>query len=284
MANGMYIRRMSPEEPLVTAVERLRPVQSNFISIHQARVEEYLSSESESSEDSDDSDSDVAVYTMTRSGRKIIHPRKELDNGFQPKKRRHVEEFNSPPVKRLAKPKEPTKKTVEEIIPVPKLPTPITVENTQFNPQDDDAFMEDDTRNLEGVQVKPEPKETDTTTVTPWTKKAPRQSEVQSQVDQRNVLGRILSQPVTLAVGEVFGISKEMTASLRDVLKPKPAPKVQIVEIPEGKHPETMEKASIKPLVATAVTETRSKGTLIRLQMEHLYAYKWSVMAVPSPR
>ena len=42
------------------------------------------------------------------------------------------------------------------------------------------------------------------------------------QVDQMTILGRILSQPVTLAVGEVFGISKEMTSrkSLRRKLAP----------------------------------------------------------------
>lgn len=188
MANGMYIRRISPEEPLTTAVERLRPVQSNYIAIHQTHSEEYLSSESDSSDSSDDdSDSDIAVYTMTRSGRKIVHPRKELEGVFLPARRKRDEERTT--IKKPAKPtKEPAKK-VEEVLPVPKFPTPIIVENTRFNPQNDDAFMEDDTQNLEGVQAKPESKVPEESSVIPWVKKAPRQSEVQSQVDQRNVLG-----------------------------------------------------------------------------------------------
>ena len=43
---------------------------------------------------------------------------------------------------------------------------------------------------------------------TQMSKRPPRRSEVQSQVNQMTILSRILNQPVTLAVGEVFGIVK----------------------------------------------------------------------------
>lgn len=88
---------------------------------------------------------------------------------------------------------------------------------------------------------------------------------MQSQVDQRNVLGRILSQPVTLQVGEVFGISKEMTSGLRDVLKPKPAFKTQFIQYMED-EPTAKTHENVHALIAASFA-SRKKGTLIKLPM-----------------
>ena len=99
-------------------------------------------------------------------------------------------------------------------------------------------------------------------------KRIPRKSEVQSQVDQMNVLGRILSQPVTLAVGEVFGISKELTHHLQDVLKPKSQAPAQIIP----PKPLTTSNAKVNSIADDQFVATmfvsKSRGTLIKLRME----------------
>ncbi|KAH9925198.1 uncharacterized protein B0H18DRAFT_1119623 [Fomitopsis serialis] len=77
-------------------------------------------------------------------------------------------------------------------------------------------------------------------------KRVPRQSQVQAQVDPWNVLAKALNAPVTLPVGEIFGISKEMSAHLQEVLKPKAPPKN----------------------IVAAAFGPRSKGALIYLRME----------------
>lgn len=153
----------------------------------------------------------------------------------------------------------------DEFLPVPKNPVPVNVEGNHFNPHTEDMFMEDDLLNAHRVQPKVSEDTQDTRMTVPYQKKAPRQSEVQSQVDQRNVLGRILSQPVTLQVGEVFGISKEMTLGLRDVLKPKPALKTQLVQYMEDK-PTIGRREDVQALIAASFA-SRKKGTLIKLPM-----------------
>ncbi|EPS92538.1 hypothetical protein FOMPIDRAFT_1137642, partial [Fomitopsis schrenkii] len=81
-------------------------------------------------------------------------------------------------------------------------------------------------------------------------KRVPRQNQVQAQVDQWQLLGKVLSTPVTLQVGEVFGMSKEMSHHLQEILKPVKSP-----------------AASSKHVVATAFLP-RTKGILIHLRME----------------
>ena len=94
-------------------------------------------------------------------------------------------------------------------------------------------------------------------------KRPPRRSEVQAQVDRMNVLGRILSQPVTLAVGEVFGISKEMTASLREVLKPK----TNMVSAEKSLTDKGTNLVETDKSLIAAVS-TRAREMLIKLKME----------------
>ncbi|KAK7692704.1 hypothetical protein QCA50_004337 [Cerrena zonata] len=213
MADGTFIRRATFDEPLIAAIERLRPIQNHYISISPARVEDY---ESDSS-DSEDEDEEENVFVATRSSVKNNQFRKTTsEKVFNPSRKKHEESHPRFGDKR----KTDKKVQPEEILPVPTNSVPISVDDTIFNPQDDDALMEDTSETI---------KQKDLSVVA---KQIPKQSEVQSQVDQRNVLSRILNQPVTLAIEEVFGISKEMISKLREVLKPKPPSKL-ISNIPE---------------------------------------------------
>lgn len=112
---------------------------------------------------------------------------------------------------------------------------PIDVGKRTFDPLDDDAIMDDEFGDTDAP--KPKKKSLPTAKETKGkprevrfepVKRVPKQSEVQSQVDQLQILGKVLNTPVTLVVGEVFGISKEMSHHLQDVLKPKP-PAVNLV-------------------------------------------------------
>jgi hypothetical protein len=76
-------------------------------------------------------------------------------------------------------------------------------------------------------------------------KPVPRKSAVSAHVDPMAVLTRLLSTPVQLQVGEILGISKELSGLLNESIKLKTG----------------------KPLVASSFL-TRTRGLLIKLQME----------------
>lgn len=244
MADGTFIRRMVYDEPLTTAIERLRPVQSNYIAV-EVNPQRNTDNGSDSSDDESGDEPLDEVFIATRSMiKKDQSKRVRSDRVGVPIK-------NSYDRPRL-KPVERTKAKEPEILPVPKVPTPITVDEAKFDPSDEDAFMEDTTQDNPPQRA------------TPVLKKVPKRSEVQAQVDQMNVLGRILNQPVTLAIGEVFGISKEMTSNLREVLKPKPA-------APNPTQPSESAKVNLVPsekLTLASSKNNRVKETLIRLKME----------------
>ena len=83
------------------------------------------------------------------------------------------------------------------------------------------------------------------------------------------VLSRILNQPVKLAVGGVFGISKDLTKHLYHILKPKAMnvpPSVQ-ANIIDMKLTHEVEGNKVKPIVATFFA-THSRGNLIRLEYD----------------
>lgn len=251
MADGSFIRKASYDEPLVEAIERLRPVQANYIAISSMS----MSNSEDDHSDEDDSDTDEEVFVATRSMAKSSQPRKSTsEKVFSPARKRHEESHPRFSEKKKTENKAPTQ---EEPKPVPNIPTPIVVDKTIFNPNNDDAFMEDATSVQKSIN---EQKSRPITT----TKRIPKQSEVQTQVDQMNVLSRILNQPITLAIGEVFGISKEMTSNLREVLKPKPTQK-PIMQTEESAKVNLGERDNS---MVAAATVFRAKETLIRLKME----------------
>ncbi|KAH9830316.1 uncharacterized protein C8Q71DRAFT_862606 [Rhodofomes roseus] len=151
------------------------------------------------------------------------------------------------PGDRATQPTVPTEHNRREMPTTPK--QPIDVTSRQFDADNDDEIMEDvsppkqsstQSRTTDDTTKRSEPAKAETP------KRTPRQSQVQAQVDTWHVLGKVLNTPVTLPVGEIFGISKEMSSHLQEVLKPKAPPKN----------------------IVAAAFGPRSKGALIYLRME----------------
>ncbi len=92
-------------------------------------------------------------------------------------------------------------------------------------------------------------------------KRQPRKSEIQANVDPVGILAKVLQTPVTLQVGEVFGISKEMSHHLQDVIRPRRA-----IEKPAPAQVQYQEDVEAPKIAASFFT--RSRGTLIKLRME----------------
>ena len=273
MADGTQVFRMN-SETLEAAVKRLRSVHANFVtatSTYQEPIPETYECEYFSEDDSFDEE----TFTVTRAQGKAKERRKDFSGvypparkmhedkhpRFQPRDTSHKENMPLPP-SRATRNTAPIRKPVpiepeQPVVP----PKPETVDKPRFNPNDSDAFMEDETISAPKTSVPFTDLQNVKDDARVIIKRIPRKSEVQSQVDQMNVLGRILSQPVTLAVGEVFGISKELTHHLQDVLKPK------ISAAPISKAISTTPKVNNvnqDPYVATTFV-SKSRGTLIHL-------------------
>ncbi|KAK7686651.1 hypothetical protein QCA50_010251 [Cerrena zonata] len=259
MADGSFIRRMM-NESFVEAAERLRPVQSNYISVVEPKVDGYDSDSMDSDTDSD-SDSDRQVFIATRSQARTTRSKKLGSDDMYPSARlRH--ESKHPRFSDRSRTKKIVPSDDEEILTVPKVPKPVNVEETIFNPDNEDAFMEDTTpaglinRKRSELQVTP--------------KRLPRQTDLQSQVNRGKILDEILEQPMTMPLKYYLGTSKELSEDLRERLKPKaPATPPGI----SNDKPTVTEKAKAdfintnNPMVAAA-TIYKAKETLIRLRME----------------
>ncbi|KAK7681970.1 hypothetical protein QCA50_014933 [Cerrena zonata] len=271
--DGSPIYRMDGE-PFEAAIKRLRSMQANFVTAihnsHDIPMETY-----DCEYISDEGSSDDEIYVATRSQGFAKERRRDFNGVYPPARKQHEDkhprfqpkdsfrkENIPPPASSQVKRSTPPKKVDE---PPVKPPKPVVVDQPRFDPNDSDAFMEDEAiskpMNSPVTMKTPRIDNEDSRVIL---KRIPRKSEVQSQVDQMNVLGRILSQPVTLAVGEVFGISKELTHHLQDVLKPKnPTVPATKALVPSGK----VNNVSHDPYVATTFV-SKSRGTLIRLRME----------------
>jgi len=144
------------------------------------------------------------------------------------------------PVPVLVKPKEKEKeKPMAE-------PTPIEMRNIEWDPENEEEMIEDPASNPASTDKAPRLKSQAPAQPLPERKKpTPRQSAVSAHVDPLAVLTRLLSTPVQLQVGEVLGVSQELSGLLNESIKLKAG----------------------KSVVASSFI-TRTRGILIRLQME----------------
>ncbi|KAF7794900.1 hypothetical protein EIP86_006043, partial [Pleurotus ostreatoroseus] len=231
-------------------------------------------SDSDYSSSDEEYDDIQPAYNVGRPTKRITEARKDKNDGIlgdakkeiarkRAKARNEEEEASKPRTRSSPKnaPYKP-KRQVEVSIPVQ---TPIDVFRTPIIPTgDNDVIMEDPALKpvrknngprKENAKTDKESKEGQITE-----KRIPRKSEIQANVDPLGVLSKVLQTPVTLQVGEVFGISKEMTHHLQDAIRPK-RPEQPAVAHVERKY------ASDDDMVAASFF-TQSRGTLIRLKME----------------
>ena len=252
--DGSAIQRMG-NETFVEAVEREQRPQSHLVTI----ISEYKS-DSSSDSDSDDENlkieyEDVYViqgdryqtYAADKTEKRTTAKRKEVLDGVYP-----------PPLKRqsarLRKDKENAltsrneikahrpfpRPVLDHIIPDPPgitetrakgpatdqtVRVPIAKQARRFNPMNDDEIMEDNTTQAHEVrkpaEAKIDDKKTQVMVPAGDRKPVPRQSAVSAHVDPVNVMNQLLNTRITLAVGEVLGISRELSSMVSDSIKVK---------------------------------------------------------------
>ena len=196
MKDGSRIPR-NGNEPIIQAVERLTGTKTNLITLSSLSNLQYPSDESEYEKDDDEPE----IYVATRQATKIKTNRKETFDGVYPPARPKGN-YKQLPTKPAAV-NSPTN-------------TPVEVDKPMYDPDDDDAIMEDDNH----AKQKSGPKIL-TPDATKRPPRAPKQSDIANYVKPMEILNRILSAPVTLAAGEIIGVSKEMSTLLQDAIKPK---------------------------------------------------------------
>ena len=188
MANGTFIRRLSPEETLVDAVERLRPPQANYISI----IEEGDGSEG----------GEEAVLIATRSTSK--NNNNEPNNEKQRYKPYRRIDTNHP---RFADKEnvEGNKDRGTEKVVVPTVPTPVSIDNVIFNPTSEDVFMEDTSGRINKDKARTEGGKT------PARSKTLINSEHEAN---QEVYGRMLGLKMVITVEEFLRMAHDAPGAL----------------------------------------------------------------------
>jgi hypothetical protein len=248
-ADGSMIRRIG-NESFIEALEREKQPQSHLVT-----VEELFSSDSSSEIESDEDGprgtfsidyEDVYIiqgdkydaYAAEKTEKRTTAKRKEIMDGVYP-----------PPLKRyserLHKDKENERvprEAVKSVKPIPMTPKrikperapiveinesakiPVAKQAPRYDP-DSDAEMIEDKGDKGGARKVLSEKNKGTSIPVPaptGEKKTPsRQSAVSAHVDPMNVMNQLLNTRVTLAVGEVLGISRELSSMVSESIKVK---------------------------------------------------------------
>jgi hypothetical protein len=298
--DGTYIRRISPNETLIAAIEREKKAQqpqSNLVLIGESepsylidnsdpRIDEKEIEGAWETELDDDGEVEHFVYPVEtrrrgtaesakKKSQDKVYPEplppgtakgRERMNQSPRSKDNDPEMFDNPhryPTRLKTPGKEIKSETIMERpqvvrkIPtetaVPSSskgkerevtidPTPVEIRSMDWDPDSDRDVIED----LPNTEIQTQaPASPLTEKPTDRKKPVPRKSAVSAHVDPMAVLTRLLSTPVQLQVGEILGISKELSGLLNESIKLKTG----------------------KPLVASSFL-TRTRGLLIKLQME----------------
>ena len=216
MKDGSKIVR-NRNESFLKAIERQLGPQANIV----------VFQESNSESDSDD----LYVFNVERRLHSIKQKTNEANESQYPtpstskSKGKGKAPVNNP---------EPTRAS-------PRRLAPVDTQRPVHDTADDDAIIEDLTQASQANKTPANPPAIDKK------KAVPRKSTVSSHVNPHDVMLKILNTPITLAVGEVVGASKEVSGLLQEVLKYKA-------------------QKSDTPIVS--LVNNTSRGTLIRLNIE----------------
>lgn len=173
------------------AVERMSPMKAALITLPDSNTTLHYPG--------DESDEDPDVYAAQQRTTEIQSKRKEVLDGVYPP---------------------PRPKGNYKPMPNPQL-TPVDVDQPMFDPNDDNAIMEDN-----GIAGKKGPKPTptsnkDSNEAPKKIARNPCKSDITTYVKPMDILNKILNAPVTLAAGEIIAVCKEMSTMLQDAIKPK---------------------------------------------------------------
>jgi hypothetical protein len=257
-ADGSAIRRIG-SETFVDAIEREKQPQSHLVTINDGFCDD-SSTGSEGDSDSDNENLEIKyedvyviqgdryqTYAADKTEKRITAKRKEVLDGVYPpplkrqSARLKKDKENIPALRNEVKAHRPFPRPVQDHIlsgppgitetrskgPVTDKAAKIpTVKQTQrFNPANDDEIMEDDTSQArearKPAEAKIDDKKTQVMVPAGDRKPVPRQSAVSAHVDPVNVMNQLLNTRITLAVGEVLGISRELSSMVSDSIKIK---------------------------------------------------------------
>jgi hypothetical protein len=260
--DGTPIRRLSGET-IIQAYEReYRPV-SHLITVRENDT--YYNSDSE--EDSEEVEDyvyairgrDAETFEVERPAKQIATKRKMVMDGVYPPR---LKDLN--PGKENKPDKDPeTGRTIRiakhqpRSVGVPKEikkkinngdPMPVDVHEPRYNGSRDDKIIEDAVQS--GSKANPNRKDhlKMATEDRSLEKKLPRKSAVSAHVNPFKILDHVLNTKVELAVGEVIGVSRELSTLLADSIKIKT-------------------QASVPVGLATSF-RSKTRGLLIKLSME----------------
>jgi hypothetical protein len=251
-ANGSPIRRIG-RETFVEAFDReSRPV-AHFVTVRDYESESEtgesddkgpIEAESSYEEWRDDvfviRDIENAGYGVERPEKQITAKRKQVLEGVYPPRLRDLKsnkenrEAHVPETGRQARPtrrqgphdenearedrraKMPVKDKEQQA--KRRTLEPMDVDEPRFDGSKDDAIIED--RSKKSVRVSGQVRGADGLTKTPE-KRTTRKSAVSEYVNSFDVLNRLLGAKIELAVGEVIGVSKELSSMLADSIRMK---------------------------------------------------------------
>ena len=261
--DGTPIRRINGETFLQAYNREVRPI-SHLIMVQDN--DEYYESDKESDRENEEDfvyairGDKVETFEVERPAKQIATKRRMVIDGVYP-----------PRVKDLKKDKENIPQAAKNpdtgrpirgnknkpngvgvpkdirVKPHTKEPIPVDIHEPRYDGTKDNQIIEDEAMPGSKNQIrKDHPKlVTEDKAVE---KRVPRKSAVAAHVNPFNVLNHVLNTKVELAVGEIFGISRELSTMLADSIKIKPQPSASVG-------------------IATSF-RTKTRGLLIKLSME----------------
>ncbi|KAI0795381.1 hypothetical protein BC629DRAFT_1592866 [Irpex lacteus] len=211
-------------------VTQYRPYESDYYS--EPEAESYAAARPEKSNRESRKEQFEGVFLPARKEgeQRRAQARGEDSNATKPANRPTTRSSGPQPISKTSfqplqqQPRVPTRRPPG--IPANEMPPANRTQyRTNFDPNDSDQLMEDvalpkppppqpakprPSPRVNRNEPDPEPKE-----------RSARRSDIQNQVDSTEVLTKLLTTPVTLAVGEVLGVSREMSHQLQEAIKVK---------------------------------------------------------------
>jgi len=260
--DGTTIRRINGET-FVQAIEREQRPQSHFITI-QSDEELYGESESEQYESDNEAEAvyairgnDINTYEVERPAKQIATKRKLVMDGVYPpqlKDLKSKKENKNPETGRTNRSGKDQPRGVgipREIKKKDKSsgdPKPVDVQGPRYDGSRDDQIIEDavlpSQKDISKRKDSPNLVSEDRTIE----KKSPRKSAVSAHVNPFKILDHVLNTKVELAVGEIIGVSRELSTLLADSIKVRTQPSA--------------------PVGLATSFRTKTRGLLIKLMME----------------
>ncbi|KAF7795489.1 hypothetical protein EIP86_006651 [Pleurotus ostreatoroseus] len=228
----------------------------------------------------DSSESEAEVYPIAEPVRQLRSARKELEGVFVPGRKVHDKKLGRTEARESKMqdeaPKRPAKTTARPNFLAP--PTPIEVHQpAQIDVNDSDVFMEDNfakskskTDQTRKATTQPEANAKPKSAQAPKNdgnaterehgdKRLPRISDIQAQTNMNDVMNKIMKASVTMEVGEILGVSKEVAHQVAESLKPRSGTRA---------NAKPAQKATAHASVLAASFVPKARGTLIKLVLE----------------